>query len=131
MFPWDAWKEQKSDLIDLYILNKISEIFESQIDVVLYRDDGLGILRNLSGPQIERVRNEIINTFKEYGLSITKAKLKDLQFLDIEVDLINNTYRPYKKLNDNPMYISVNSNHPPSIIDRIPVCFKRRLSNLS
>ena len=54
------------------------------------RDDGLGILRKLSGPQIERVRKEIIKTFKECRLSITtRTSLKVILFLDIELDLIN------------------------------------------
>ena len=120
------------DLTGLYILSKIKSVFENQNDVGLYRDDGLGILRNLSGPQIERVRKEIIKIFKECGLSITtKTNLKVVQFLDIELDLINNTYRPYKKPNDNPMYINVKSNHPLSIIKQIPPSFNRRLSNLS
>ena len=57
-------------------------------------------------------------------------KLKFAQFLDIELDLINNTYKPYKKPNHNPKYINVNSNHPPSIIKQIPVSINRRLSNL-
>ena len=52
------------DLTGLYILSKIRSVFESQNDVRLYRDNGLGILRNLSGPQIERVRKEIITIFK-------------------------------------------------------------------
>ena len=54
-----------------------------------------------------------------------------MQFLDIELDLTNNTYRPYKKPNDNPMYINVNSNHPPSMIKQIPSSINMRLSNLS
>ena len=52
-------------------------------------------------------------------------KLKVAQFLDIELDLINNTYKPYKKPNQSPMYINVNSNHPPSIIKQIPVTINR------
>ena len=39
------------DLTGLYILSKIKIVLENQNDVALYRDDGLGILRNLSGPQ--------------------------------------------------------------------------------
>ena len=117
------------DLTGLYILSKIKSVFENQNDVGLYRDDGLRILRNLSGPQIERVRKEIIKILKECGLSITtKTNLKVVQFLEIELD---HTYRPHKKPNDNPMYINVNSNHPPSIIKQIPSSINRRLSNLS
>ena len=120
------------DLTGLYILSKIKSVFKDQKDNGLYRDDGLGILRNLSGPQIERVRKEIIKIFKECGLSITtKTNLKVVQFLDIELDLINDTYRPYRKPNDNPMYINVSSNHPPSIIKQIPESINRRLSSLS
>ena len=120
------------DLTGLYILSRIRSVFENQNDVGLYRDNGLGILRNLSGPQIERVTKEIIKIFKKCGLSITtKTNLKIVQFLDIELDLINNTYRPYKKPNDSPMYINVNSNHPPSIIKQIPSSIHRRLSVLS
>ena len=121
-----------SDLTGLYILSKTKTVFETQNDVGLYRDGGLGIFRNLPGPEIERVRKEIITIFKECGISLTtKTNLKVVQFLDIELDLINNTYRPYKKPNDNPMYINVNSNHPLSIIKQIPPSFNRRLSNLS
>ena len=85
------------DLTSLYILIKIKTVFENQNDSRLYRDNGLGILRNLSGPRIEKVRNEITTIFKECGSSITtKTNLKVMQFLDIELDLINNTYRSYK-----------------------------------
>ena len=124
--------EEVSDLTGLYILSKTKSVFETQNDVGLYKDGGLGIFRNLSGPEIERVRKEIITIFKECGLSLTtKTNLKVVQFLDIELDLINNTYRPYKKPYDNPMYINVKSNHPLSIIKQIPPSINRRLSNLS
>ena len=43
-------------LTGLYILSKIKSVFENENNVGLYRDDGLGILRNLAGPQIERVK---------------------------------------------------------------------------
>ena len=140
--PWDKRKDDENfdvpmgclngpetcDLTGLYILSKIKSVFENQNDVGLYRDDGLVILRNLSVPQIETVGKEIIKMFKECGLSITtKTNLKDVQFLDIELDLINIAYRPYKKPNDNTMYINVNSNHPPSIIKQIPSSINRRL----
>ena len=84
--------EEVCGLTGLYMLSKIKSVFKNQNDVGLYRNDGLGILRNLSGPQIERVRKEIIKIFKKCGLSITiKTNLKIVQFLDIELDLINNT----------------------------------------
>ena len=73
-----------AEVTGLYILSKIKTVFVNQDDVGLNRDDGLGILWNLSGPQIEKVRKEIINIFKEFGLSITtKINLKVVKFLDI------------------------------------------------
>ena len=41
------------ELVGTYILNKISPIMQEQNNVGLYRDDGLGIFRNLSRPNIE------------------------------------------------------------------------------
>ena len=85
-------KTEVCDLTGPYILSKIKSVFENQNYGVLYRDYGLGILRNLSGSQFEKVRKEIIKIFKKCGLSIKiKTNLKFVQFLHIELDLINNT----------------------------------------
>ena len=109
-----------SDLTGLYVSSKLKSVFENQNNVGLYRDIGLEILRNLSGPQIERTRTEIIKIFKECRLSITaKPNFKTVQFLDIELDLIKNTDRPYEKPNDDSMHINVNPNRPISIIKQM------------
>ena len=122
--PWVKWECDENfditlrcldgaevcDLTDLYILSKIKKVFENQ-------NNGLGILWNLSGSQIERLRKGFIEIFDECRSSITtKTNLNVIQFLNIELDLIHNTYRPYKATNYYPMYINVNSNHPPKII---------------
>ena len=44
---------------------------KNYLDIGLYRDDGLAILQNLSGTQIERKRKDIIKMFKTAGLNIT------------------------------------------------------------
>ena len=50
----------------------------------LYRDDGLGILRNTSGPKADRKPKNIIKIFKECGLSITcEVNKKIVDFLDV------------------------------------------------
>ena len=61
-------KAEVCDLTGLYILSKIKSVFENLNYAGLYRDDGLGILRNLSGSQFEKVRKEIIKIFKKCGL---------------------------------------------------------------
>ena len=48
---------------------------QEQNNVGLYRDDGLGIFRNLSRHNIEREKNEIIKICKSFGLPITVATI--------------------------------------------------------
>ena len=45
-------------LVGTIILNKISLIIQEQNNVGLYRDDGLGIYRNLLRPNIEKKKKE-------------------------------------------------------------------------
>ena len=56
------------ELVGSYILSKLNLSLIKKVG--LYRDDGLGVFRNLSGPEIERKRKEIIKVFKDCGLSI-------------------------------------------------------------
>ena len=44
---------------------------QEQNNIGLYSDDDLGIFRNLSRPNIERKKKEIIKIFKSFGLYIT------------------------------------------------------------
>ena len=60
---------------------------------------------------------KLVKTFKNNRLSITlKTNLKAAHFLDIHFDLVKEIYQPYKKLNDDPLYINKKCNHPPSIL---------------
>ena len=56
---------------------------------------------------------------------------KIVKFLDVELNLTDDTYKPYIKPNDKPLYVNKNSNHPPSVIKNIPAAINRRLSALS
>ena len=89
------------DLAWTYILGQLNTVFENK-NVDFYRDDGLRIFRNLSGPEIERKRKAIVRVFIGCGLSITtKNNLKVINFLNIQLDLIDGIYRPYRRPNDN------------------------------
>ena len=35
----------------------------------LYRNDGLGVLRNISGPEADRIRKHVVQVFKECNLA--------------------------------------------------------------
>ena len=90
-------------LVGSHLLNKLSKIVDKE-SVGLYRDDGLGVLRNLSGPQTERKRKAIVKVFKDCGLRITiQANLQIVNFLDVQLNLDTSTYQPYRKPDNNPV----------------------------
>ena len=70
------------ELIGLFLLNNLSEKYGKN-DVELYRDEGLVLLRNASGPQSERTRKDITRDFKKQGLNISISKNQKIcNFLD-------------------------------------------------
>ena len=46
-------------------------------------------------------------------------------------NLVNGTYRPYKKANESLLYINTSSNHPPQVIKQLPISITERLSKNS
>ena len=119
------------ELVGVYILCLLVNRVDKE-DTGLYRDDGLIIVRNLTGPQTDKTRKDIIKIFKEIGFKIEiKTNLKQVDFLDVTFNLNNSTYQPYKKEDNQLLYINTSSNHPPSIIKQIPTSISRRLSNNS
>ena len=58
----------------LYILSKIKSVFENQNNVRLYRDDGLGVLQNLSSPQTERAMKNHKNFQRMWIINNNKNK---------------------------------------------------------
>ena len=86
-----------------HIFGKQPKVVIAEENTELYRDDGLGIFENMSGPEVERKKKELVKIFKNNGLSITvKTNIKTAHFLDIHFDLVKEIYQPYKKANDDP-----------------------------
>ena len=84
-------------------------------------DDGLMIQEYINGQQIDQLRKKIIKIFKETGFKTDiETNLKIVNFLDMTFNLINDSYKPYKKPNETLLYINKNSNHPPQIIKKVP-----------
>ena len=55
----------------------------------LYRDDGLGIFKKMSGSEVERKKKELVKIFKNNGLSITvKTNIKTFSFSKINLETI-------------------------------------------
>ena len=78
------------------------------------------------------MKKATVKVFKECGLSIIiECNLKAVNFLDVTFDFTNDIYKPYRKANDNPLYINKNSNHPPCILKQLPVSIEKHLSETS
>ena len=119
------------ELVGNFLLHQLSTKFNKN-DFGLYRDDGLGVLKNKSGPEAEKIKKEIQKLFKDNHLSITiKCNLKIVDYLDVTFNLSNSTYRPFCKPNNEILYVNKESNHPPSILKQIPLSIESRLSRLS
>ena len=79
----------------------------------LYRDDGLALLKNASGPEADRFRKTTTSHLKQYGLSISiNTNLKTVNFLNVSLNQNNGTYYPYREPNNDPLYVPAKSNHP-------------------
>ena len=74
----------------------------------------------------------VIKIFKGIGFSIDiQANLKEVDFVDVTLNLQNGTYRPYNKPNDKLLCIHSSSNHPPKIIKQLPNSISEKLSKNS
>ena len=62
----------------------------------LYRNHGMAVVKQMSGPELEIKRKKNTEIFKNYGLVITiKTNLFVVNFLDIKFNLLNGTFKPY------------------------------------
>ena len=70
------------ELVGLYVLHLLEKEFGSDC-FGLYRDDGLGYLKNLTGPKSEKCRKKLIKIFNKCDLKITSnTNLSRTDFLD-------------------------------------------------
>ena len=85
----------------------------------------------MSSPEVEKKKKDLISIFKSNGLSSTvKTNVKVADFLDIHFE-IQDIYQPYKKPDDEPLYINKNSKHPPTVIKQIPKAISKGISDIS
>ena len=119
------------ELVGNYLLYELSKLYEKK-DIGLYRDDGLAVFKNKSGPESEKIKKSIQAIFRENELKITiQCNLKIVDYLDVTFNLTDSSYRPFNKTNNEINYIHKQSNHPPSIINQLLLPVARRLSKLS
>ena len=88
------WISELCELAGPYIQSKLEKILPKS-KFGLCRDDGVALLRNLNGQQTDKVRKNIIGVFKDIGFSLEiKTSLKEIDFLNISLNLQNGTYCP-------------------------------------
>ena len=122
------------DLVGLFLLHDITKKFGNKF-LGLYRDDGLAIIQSKSPRAAYKVRKKMHEIFKAQGLRITaEIHHQTVNFLDITLNLPDETYAPYTKPNNVPLYVNRNSNHPPTISNKylspsINVCHHYQQAN--
>ena len=78
------------------------------------------ILRNANGQKTDRTRKYIIKLMKNLGFQIEiETNLKEVNFLDVTFNLNSGLYKPYKKPNDQLLYVTTLSDHPPQVIKQL------------
>ena len=119
------------ELVGLYILSILSRKYQKR-DIDLYRDDGLAIFKPMPGPKMERIKKGIIVKFKKLNLKIViDSNMKIVKFLDVTLNIFDGSFSPYRKPNDESLYINSMLSHPPNIIKHLPKSTNRRISSLS
>ena len=74
----------------------------------------------------------LVNLFKQYNLLITiETNIRTVNFLDTTFDLLNSTYKHYRKSSDEPLHINKHSNHPPTVLCQLPKSISKRVSEIS
>ena len=96
-------------------------------NVDLFRDDKLAVIRSTSGSSLVRFKKKLITIFQDNGEKITVKTWKT----SINFCLNYESYQPFRKPNVDPPYINRNSNHPPTILSRLPQTISKRMSSLS
>ena len=102
------------ELVGLYVLNSLVKRFGKE-NIGLYRDDGLALIKGTSGRVADKVRKDLCAQFLEFGLKITAEVNHQLvTFLDITLNLREESYRRYRKPNNDPLYINMQTLKSPS-----------------
>ena len=100
MAPIPALRNKEVCLMYLWVLtmNLACELVKDMLSLLsknynknnfgLYRDDGLAVLKNKSGPQSEQVKKNLQKIFKENGLDIIiQYNMKIVNYLDVTFNL--------------------------------------------
>ena len=86
-------------LVGLYILHKLTSTYTNE-SIGLYRDDGLAVFKNIGARSLDKARKVLQVT--------AQSNLKIVNYLDVTLNLTTAKYYPYRKPDNNPLYIKRN-----------------------
>jgi len=90
------------ELVGLFLLSQLAKLF-GKGEVGLYRDDGLAVIRNPTGPITDKIRKNVEQLFKNHNLKITTdTNLSETDFLDVTFNFNTEKFWPYRKPNNPP-----------------------------
>ena len=116
------------ELVGLFLLSQLTHL---DVNVGLYREDQLATFTK-TPKQVEAIKKGMCKIFKQNSLQIAiEVNKKVVDFLDTTLDLKTVTRTPYKEPKSNLTYNYKQSNHPPSIIKKLPKSRNKRLSTNS
>ena len=119
------------ELVGTYMLSLISKKYNKK-DFGLYRYGGLGVVKNKSERETEKIKKNVQNIFKENKLDIViQCNMKIVNYLDVSLNLNDSNYKPYHKPDNEILYVHKDSNHTPRILKQIPTSIEKRISTLS
>ena len=117
-------------LIILYEIEKENIFQQNKFEI--YIDDGLAIVESKSGPVIEQLSKRLRKVYSRFDLQISiDSNLVRTDFLDVELDLRNDTYAPYRKPNFQVAYVNVKLNLPRYVFNQVPESINKRLATVS
>ena len=122
---------QVPDLTGIYILDTLGRIFNLE-QVGLLPGWRNYLHPDSNSPKTSKIQKKIIRAFKLLGLQIEIASnLKIVDFLDVTLNLDNDTFKHFSKSNSTPTNINIDSIHPRSILKQIPNAMNQRRNRLS
>ena len=117
------------ELVGTFLLYKIS-VNHDKNNIGLYRNDGLSVFKTKSAIQLERIKNSLQKTFKDFGLEIVAvSKLRIVNYLDVTLNVNDTSFIHYHKPDDIIQYINKESNHPPNLIKHLPASIEKTAFN--
>ena len=67
-----------------------------------------------------------------WQLGVPRTNIQIVSFLDVKLNLVDGSFKPYRKNEEVlPVYIHVDSNHPPNTKKDLPKMISKRVSDLS